>query len=204
MFSSLIVLLASLQALYACPFNRSLRGEGGINTYILYILLYYYIHPDIQGASDVPSVLAAPVCLKAPGPLVPTTAGYITAYNQAKAAYLAELGPLVVIPAPPVGVIDLAIPVAQRPAFFKQANMAGNTLRVTFNDAGEFDQTTTDKNGPDGCLSTSDPNHGLIETTTFVVSFLQPLWQTMCDKISRADFWAMYILLLLLHYYYYY
>ena len=129
--------------------------------------------------------------MKSPGPLVPTTKGYIAAYNQAKAAYLAQLGPLVVIPIPPPGVIDLAIPVALRPAFFRQANMAGNTLRVTFHDAGEYDQTTTDLNGPDGCLSTSNPNHGLVETTTFVVSFLEPLWQTMCDKISRADFWAM-------------
>ena len=129
--------------------------------------------------------------MKFPGPLKPTNKGYIAAYQQAKDAYLAKLGTLVVIPIPPPGVIDLAIPVALRADFFRQANMAGNTLRVTFHDAGEYDQTTTDLNGPDGCLSTSNPNHGLVETTTFVVSFLEPLWQTMCDKISRADFWAM-------------
>jgi catalase (peroxidase I) len=31
----------------------------------------------------------------------------------------------------------------------------------------------------------------MVEATTFVVSFLEPLWQRMCDKISRADFWPM-------------
>ena len=145
---------------------------------------------EIEGVEST-RVLAAPVCLKSPLKVSPSNEGYIFAFNTAKAAYLKEFGTLVDVPEPPVGVLDLAVPVAQRAQLFKQANMAGNTLRVTFHDAGEFDRRTLDVNGPDGCLSNSEPNRGMVEPSTFVVSFLEPLWQTMCDKISRADFWAM-------------
>ena len=145
---------------------------------------------EIEGA-EFPQVLAAPVCLKSPGKVTASSPGYIAAYNTARAAYLKELGTLVVIPPPPPGVLEVAVPPALRALLFKQADMAGNTLRATFHDAGEFDRRTLDLNGPDGCLSNSDPNRGMVEPTTFVVKFLEPLWQTMCDKISRADFWAM-------------
>jgi len=65
-------------------------------------------------------------------------------------------------------------------------------LRVAFHDAAEVDITnTSDKNGPDGCLSSSPDNAGLVESTSLIKTIFEPMWQTMCDKISRADFWVL-------------
>jgi hypothetical protein len=33
---------------------------------------------------------------------------------------------------------------------------------------------------------------GLLEYDSPVVTIMEPLWQTYCDKISRADFWVMF------------
>jgi len=62
---------------------------------------------------------------------------------------------------------------------------------LAFHDAGEADIITTDSMGPDGCLSSSSDNAGLIESTSEVFTVLEPIWQNYCDKISRADFWAL-------------
>jgi hypothetical protein len=51
---------------------------------------------------------------------------------------------------------------------------------------------TADKLGPDGCLSSSPDNKGLIEATSAVASIIEPEWQKFCGRISRADFWAYY------------
>jgi hypothetical protein len=67
----------------------------------------------------------------------------------------------------------------------------GSSLRLAFHDAGEVDVRTGDLMGPDGCLSSSDDNAGLVEDTSDVLTMLEPLWQKYCDKISRADFWAL-------------
>ena len=45
--------------------------------------------------------------------------------------------------------------------------------------------------GPDGCLSNSADNAGLIEPTSLVFTVLEPIWQKYCDKITRADFWVL-------------
>ena len=45
--------------------------------------------------------------------------------------------------------------------------------------------------GPDGCISNTAPNLGLFETTSIVMTLLEPLWQKYCDLISRGDFWAL-------------
>jgi catalase (peroxidase I) len=72
-----------------------------------------------------------------------------------------------------------------------QSNLFGGAVRLAFHDAGEVDLTASDTAGPDGCLSTADDNAGLLESTSVVTSIIEPMWQTYCDQISRADFWAL-------------
>lgn len=74
---------------------------------------------------------------------------------------------------------------------FGQANLFGQAIRLAFHDSGEADITTTDFMGPDGCLSSSSDNAGLIEPTSLVFTVLEPIWQNYCNLISRADFWAL-------------
>ncbi len=75
---------------------------------------------------------------------------------------------------------------------FAQSNIFGAAVRLAFHDAGEFDQTSSDAFGPDGCLSSSDDHAGLVEATSLVQTVIEPIWQQWCDKISRADFWALF------------
>ena len=73
-----------------------------------------------------------------------------------------------------------------------QARFYGASLRLAFHDAGEVDLSTTDAMGPDGCLNTvNTDNVGLLEPSSPVFSIIEPLWQTVCDQITRADFWAL-------------
>lgn len=74
---------------------------------------------------------------------------------------------------------------------FEQANLFGQAIRLAFHDAGEADIRTSDSLGPDGCLSNSGDNAGLIESTSLVFTVLEPIWQNYCDKITRADFWTL-------------
>lgn len=73
----------------------------------------------------------------------------------------------------------------------------GPMIRLAFHDAGEANIAQPQTNdspvmGPDGCLNTVDTsNAGLIESNQEVVTVLESIWQTMCDRISRADFWAL-------------
>ena len=57
----------------------------------------------------------------------------------------------------------------------------------------EFDQRTFDVMGADGCLDQTsiDANAGMIEYDSLVNTYVEPMWQSVCDKISRGDFWAM-------------
>lgn len=65
-------------------------------------------------------------------------------------------------------------------------------VRTAFHDAAEVDLTAAaDTNGPDGCLSSSPDNAGLVEPSSLILSRVEPLWQTYCDKMSRADFWVL-------------
>jgi hypothetical protein len=72
------------------------------------------------------------------------------------------------------------------------SDIFGASVRLAFHDAGETDLTSTDSLGPDGCLSQSSSNAGLIETTSLVNTLLEPMWQQYCDKMSRADFWVLF------------
>jgi len=73
------------------------------------------------------------------------------------------------------------------------SSILGQAVRLAFHDAAEIDiRSTTDTLGPDGCLSKTKDNAGLVEASSKVLTVLEPIWQSVCDKISRADFWAMF------------
>ena len=111
-------------------------------------------------------------CAKLNGsPLNPTAAGICAAYKSIKGSFTSYL------------------PKDQ----FALSDLYGKSVRLTFHDAGEADLTNpTDTMGPDGCLSSSKDNAGLVESTSPVVTILEPIWQQYCDKISRADFWVLF------------
>lgn len=68
----------------------------------------------------------------------------------------------------------------------------GPLIRLAFHDAGEADITASEPLGPDGCLNTADSdNAGLIGANQEVATTVEFMWQTLCDRISRADFWAL-------------
>jgi catalase (peroxidase I) len=46
--------------------------------------------------------------------------------------------------------------------------------------------------GPDGCLSNTGDNAGLLEAASVINTVLEPIWQKHCDVMSRADFWALF------------
>jgi len=76
---------------------------------------------------------------------------------------------------------------------FTLSDILGQAVRIAFHDAGEIDIRATDAMGPDGCLSPSSDNAGLIESgTSKILTVLEPIWQKYCDQISRADFWFLF------------
>lgn len=76
----------------------------------------------------------------------------------------------------------------------QRSDLYAQAVRLAFHDAGEVDIRTTrceDDFGSDGCLS-SQGSAGLIEKEAFSNVFIEPIWQSICDRISRADFWALF------------
>jgi len=73
---------------------------------------------------------------------------------------------------------------------FKRSNILGKALRLAFHDMGEIDIRTKDMLGPDGCLSNTDENAGLL-AGTIVDELFEPIYQQNCRLISKADFWAL-------------
>ena len=63
-------------------------------------------------------------------------------------------------------------------------------MRLAFHDCGEFLQNDPDSLGLgcDGCLSISSENAGLIEATSIVRTVIAPIYATVCDRMSQADF----------------
>ena len=74
----------------------------------------------------------------------------------------------------------------------QRARLIGAVVRLAFHDAGEVDIRRNDTLGADGCLTQTPSNYGLLEVDSPVFSIVEPLWQEICDKISRADFWVMF------------
>jgi hypothetical protein len=76
-----------------------------------------------------------------------------------------------------------------------RSQLFGKAVRLVFHDAGEIDMQShqdDDTMGPDGCLSDTSANGGLLEDSSIVMTVLEPIWQTVCDQISRADFWVLF------------
>eukprot|EP01034_Spumella_vulgaris_P021863 gene21863-27938_t len=72
------------------------------------------------------------------------------------------------------------------------STLYGAAVRLAFHDAGEANMaSSSDMMGPDGCLSTSGDNAGLVESDSIVYTTFEPVWQGLCGKISRADFWVL-------------
>ncbi|OYX40887.1 hypothetical protein B7Y94_05975 [Candidatus Saccharibacteria bacterium 32-49-12] len=75
----------------------------------------------------------------------------------------------------------------------QRSELFGSAVRLAFHDAGEVDiQNTNDRLGPDGCLARHGGSEGLVEPMVIANMYLEPIWQTMCDRISRADFNALF------------
>jgi len=97
-----------------------------------------------------------------------TQAGVCAAYKGIKTAFYSQL------PTDPFALSDIF----------------GQSIRLAFHDAAEADVTqSSDLMGPDGCISNSASNNGLIESTSYVTTLLEPIWQMYCDSMSRGDFW---------------
>ena len=74
----------------------------------------------------------------------------------------------------------------------KLSDIYAQAIRLAFHDAGEVDLTdSSDQLGPDGCLSASPDSKGIIESTSYVYTLIEPLWQDYCEYLTRADFWAL-------------
>ena len=131
-------------------------------------------------------------CLKTNGASVknPTRTNVCTAYRGVNAAYQAYLNAIAPPPPPPTNPPNPPPPltVAQQRGL---SEIFGKSIRVAFHDAAEYSQLETDSSGPDGCLSSSVNNAGLVEPSSLVNTVLEPIWQEYCDLISHADFWAL-------------
>lgn len=128
-------------------------------------------NPPPNNPGNPPENLPGPVCAKNGGLAAVTDSNNIcSTYNSVKNAFQSIL------------------PVDRR----DRANLFGAVVRLAFHDAGEIDIRTNDNYGPDGCLSDSSDNAGLIEGNEEVAAILEPIWQEHCDVISRADFWVMF------------
>ena len=74
-----------------------------------------------------------------------------------------------------------------------KSSIYGAAVRVAFHDAAEVNiQLSDDFLGPDGCLSDSSDNAGLVELNSKVTTVMEPIWAKQCNKISRADFWVLF------------
>ena len=73
------------------------------------------------------------------------------------------------------------------------SDLFGSAVRLVFHDAAEVDlRIDTDRMGPDGCLSSDMGSAGLSEESSITNTYIETIWQSVCDRISRADFWAMF------------
>eukprot|EP01038_Epipyxis_sp_PR26KG_P006766 gene6766-9267_t len=74
----------------------------------------------------------------------------------------------------------------------EKAHFLSVGVRIAWHDAAEYDMNSNDLAGPDGCFSNRHQNKGLWENDSPIITFLEPFYQNYCDKISRADLWALF------------
>jgi len=123
----------------------------------------------------------ASICLKTNGnSIFPTDKSICAAYTGIRASFNALM----------VGQYSPANP-------FARADLFGQAVRYSFHDAGESDIRFSDGMGPDGCLSNTAANKGLLESSSLIQSVMDPIWQQYCDVIGRADFFVLFAKLVL-------
>lgn len=71
------------------------------------------------------------------------------------------------------------------------ASMFGKAVRMVFHDAVDLDLTKPDLMGADGCIGDAFGSAGLIEPTSPMFTIYEPIYQTYCDQINRADFFVL-------------
>ena len=75
----------------------------------------------------------------------------------------------------------------------QRSDLFGSAVRLAFHDAGEVDIHNLAENlGPDGCLARHGGSEGLVEPLVITNMYLEPIWQSMCERINRADFIALF------------
>jgi len=75
----------------------------------------------------------------------------------------------------------------------QRSDLFGSAVRLAFHDVGEVDiRNPTDKLGPDGCLAKHGGSEGLVEPLVITNMYIEPIWQTMCERINHADFIALF------------
>lgn len=133
-----------------------------------------HISRILKARKDSPTLISpptSPFCIKTNGSLFPSYTDFDITFNSIKKDFYNQLPPA--------------------DDEFELCDALAQSLRLSFHDAGEADVTSTDTLGPDGCISDSSDSNGLLEPTSYVTTLLEPIWQKYCDKISRADFWAL-------------
>ena len=160
---SLLVTALPLRLRAGCPFLEGKLGHRGPSRD------RKLTASQVIGSEKNPGSFA-PFCKKTNGAdASPTRESVCSAYSSVSTSFLRS------------------IPSTRRDA----ASFLGKAVRLTWHDAGEFDRNSNDTLGPDGCLSFSPDSAGMIEADSIVSTVFEPMWQEVCDKISRADFWAM-------------
>lgn len=71
------------------------------------------------------------------------------------------------------------------------ASMFGKAVRMTFHDAVDLDLSKPDLMGADGCIGDAHGSAGLIEPNSPMFTVYEPMYQSFCDKINRADFFVL-------------
>lgn len=133
-----------------------------------------HISRILKARKDSPILISpptSPFCIKTNGSLFPSYTDFHITFNSIKKDFYNQLPPA--------------------DDEFELCDALAQSLRLSFHDAGEADVTSTDTLGPDGCISDCSDSNGLLEPTSYVTTLLEPIWQKYCDKISRADFWAL-------------
>lgn len=74
---------------------------------------------------------------------------------------------------------------------WEKLTFLGVGVRIPWHDAAEgMVGNESYPLGPDGCISTSPENFGLLPRDRLPYTLLEPIWQKYCTQISRGDFWA--------------
>jgi len=137
--------------------------------------------PSISPTSSQPTAAStqtpgSSICKKTGGASATNSAGLCSAYKSILSQFNSLIGP--------GGAYSAGNQTAQ-------ANLFGQAVRYSFHDAGEIDIRVSDGMGPDGCLSSSSDNAGLIESTSLIELVMDNIWQSYCDSISRSDFFVL-------------